>query len=703
MSLFKNGVGRPSNDTLRKRKVFIISAIAVVAVLAGIGIYFGVRFARGDMSSGLFNLESSPVSIKIEATNATAGKVLGTYKNQEVYLSGWRNYAVGFNIKASTTNGSIKSIVVTYNDYGYNTTAKAEASINNHKKTINGNIGYFDFTGDGIRVAKVTATDDKGKSRTIKVRTSIDRTAPTVKFSISGKKQSNGSYPSGSVIKATCTDSISGVTYMYTFDAQDKADYRKYDSSAVSSKAHSITMVTTGSKRYITTACKDKAGNSTGNKNSTAYGIGVKPASSSSPSSDSTGPSQQIIDTITGQKNPRVTVTAINLSNNSTIKTTKSGSSILLDGWRNYKVRFKVAATSPESGTTIKSIKWNYNAAGITSTSKSNYMTWVVRDKTFNGASANLDFTAEGARRGSVVVTDSKGRTTVFQIGANIDLTKPKVGGKWISRTKVGVGAYYTGAVAQATCSDSLSGVKGTTAYEGLNPKNYSFAYGSNARVTLYTAGTNYLKGECVDNAGNKATKNGEKLTFVAKATTVTISYVSGNPSSWTNKNVTLKVTANASAGLHSKAYSFDGGSTWQASSSKTFSSNKTVKIVVRDKNGKKSATKTVKITKIDKTAPTITLSMQARQEERGKYPNGAGVLVKCSDSASGVTYLYGHENSNPNNNKSSGSKSGSGVSSRSLTINLRIGGSGRKVYAQCYDKAGNYANKYSTGWTILK
>lgn len=43
MSLFKNEVGRPSNETLKKRKIVIASIIAVIILLIGGVSFFVVR------------------------------------------------------------------------------------------------------------------------------------------------------------------------------------------------------------------------------------------------------------------------------------------------------------------------------------------------------------------------------------------------------------------------------------------------------------------------------------------------------------------------------------------------------------------------------------------------------------------------------------------------------------------------------------
>ena len=105
---------------------------------------------------------------------------------------------------------------------------------------------------------------------------------------------------------------------------------------------------------------------------------------------------------------------------------------------------------------------------------------------------------------------------------------------------------------------------------------------------------------------------------------------VTGNPTNWTNKDVTLRVNANASNGLASEAYSFDGGKTFQKSNSKTFASNQTVKIVVKDAKGNK-ATYNAHITKIDKTSPTVKIT--------GTYTVGNQLTVSVSPASN--TYKY--------------------------------------------------------------
>lgn len=97
--------------------------------------------------------------------------------------------------------------------------------------------------------------------------------------------------------------------------------------------------------------------------------------------------------------------------------------------------------------------------------------------------------------------------------------------------------------------------------------------------------------------------------------TAPTITNVTGNPDKWTNQNVTLTVNGakdkgdnnvESGSGLADAAYSFDGGTTWQTSASKTYTSNTSgIVIKVRDKLGNIYIHSSIAITKIDKTAPT--------------------------------------------------------------------------------------------------
>ena len=132
-----------------------------------------------------------------------------------------------------------------------------------------------------------------------------------------------------------------------------------------------------------------------------------------------------------------------------------------------------------------------------------------------------------------------------------------------------------------------------------------------------------------------------------------TITNVSGNPSNWTNKNVTIVVNGasdNGKSGLAEQAYSFDGGVTWQKENSKTYTSNTSnIVIKVRDKlDNIYTHTSEINISKIDKTGPskpTITLFKGVNYTVNSSYSSGSWTnqdiltSAKSSDSESGIAY----------------------------------------------------------------
>ena len=120
--------------------------------------------------------------------------------------------------------------------------------------------------------------------------------------------------------------------------------------------------------------------------------------------------------------------------------------------------------------------------------------------------------------------------------------------------------------------------------------------------------------------------------------TAPTITNVTGNPDKWTNQNVTLTINGakdkgdnnvEPGSGLADAAYSFDGGATWQASASKTYTSNTSgIVIKVRDRLGNIYTHSGIDITKIDKIAPTCTSSGGSTA-----WTNGSRTLIgTCSD-----------------------------------------------------------------------
>ena len=130
-------------------------------------------------------------------------------------------------------------------------------------------------------------------------------------------------------------------------------------------------------------------------------------------------------------------------------------------------------------------------------------------------------------------------------------------------------------------------------------------------------------------------------INYTNDTTAPTVTSVTGNPTNWTNSSVTLTVNGAADnsggAGLHTTAYSFSttkDSYSWQSGKTKTFSSNCTVYVYVRDALENIRLVSTQKITKIDKTKPTTPAVTGAPTE----WTNQNYVLTATStDSQSGI------------------------------------------------------------------
>jgi len=88
------------------------------------------------------------------------------------------------------------------------------------------------------------------------------------------------------------------------------------------------------------------------------------------------------------------------------------------------------------------------------------------------------------------------------------------------------------------------------------------------------------------------------------------ITNVTGNPTDWTNSDVTLTINgaSDTLSGLAETPYSFDNGVTWQTESTKVYTENTNdIVIKVKDKLGNVYTHESISVTKIDKTAPSVT------------------------------------------------------------------------------------------------
>ncbi len=254
-----------------------------------------------------------------------------------------------------------------------------------------------------------------------------------------------------------------------------------------------------------------------------------------------------------------------------------------------------------------------YKEGGISKYSFDNGSSWQT---------SNIkEYTKDGTYTPKVIAKDLAGNNSDTQSVSKfiIDKTAPKI--SQVNNPANGVWK-NTNVTVKITATDNLSGVA-----------SYSFDNGSNWQTsnskTYSSNGTYTITAKAKDNATNVSSAVSGGTVKIDKSAP-SVSTVSGNPTSWTSSDVTLTVTATDTGGSGVAYYSFDNGSTWQTSNAKTFSTNQTVYIKVKDAAGNISAVRQEIISKIDKTAPTASVSSTSTSAS-------TKVTVTASDALSGL------------------------------------------------------------------
>ena len=133
---------------------------------------------------------------------------------------------------------------------------------------------------------------------------------------------------------------------------------------------------------------------------------------------------------------------------------------------------------------------------------------------------------------------------------------------------------------------------------------------------------------------------------FMIDSVSPSITSILQTPTTWTAGNVTLTVEANDKlSGLSEKPYSFDEGTTWQASGSKTFEENTASIIMVKDQAGNITKLEAIKIDHIDKVSPTGTIMVDRLnwKEVISKitfglfFKDSIQVTITAEDTSSGI------------------------------------------------------------------
>ncbi|OCA87910.1 hypothetical protein A8F94_08750 [Bacillus sp. FJAT-27225] len=238
--------------------------------------------------------------------------------------------------------------------------------------------------------------------------------------------------------------------------------------------------------------------------------------------------------------------------------------------------------------------------------------------------------------------------TTVY--GINIDKTAPTISGS-TDRNANSNGWYNTDVTVKFTADDSLSGIASYT-----NP------------VTLVEGKDQSVEGIAFDKAGNSKSTTVYGINIDKTAPTISGSTDrNANSNGWYNTDVTVKFTADDSlSGIASYTNPVTLGE----------GESQSVEGIAFDKAGNSKST-TVSGINIDKTAPTISGSVDRQANENGWYNNDVTVTFRADDSLSGIA---------------------------SYTKPVTLGeGKAQSVEGNAFDKAGNSKSTAVSGINIDK
>lgn len=266
-------------------------------------------------------------------------------------------------------------------------------------------------------------------------------------------------------------------------------------------------------------------------------------------------------------------------------------------GFASYDIT-NLDETPPRVEVTGNATEWTNQNVTLTVKGEDDGIGLAYRPYSFNRGSfqATPTITATTNQTVNVRVIDERSNLT------SVDVVVDKIDKEGPSLTVSGNPQAYGGSpvVLKAEATDSKSGLaEEAYSFDGAVTwqKEPEKAFYTNQNVPVWVR----------DSLGNISS---QKVVINKIDTVIPTFTVSGNPLGWRAEDVTITlVGSDLHSGLHAIPYSWDGGLTWTSENSKTFSENQTIEVAVRDK-ANLVRTETVAITKIDKTPPTVTYTL---------------------------------------------------------------------------------------------
>ncbi len=235
------------------------------------------------------------------------------------------------------------------------------------------------------------------------------------------------------------------------------------------------------------------------------------------------------------------------------------------------------------------------------------------------GCTSPVNVTDGAAQSVTGTAVDLAGNTsTATMSGINVDTTDPTLSGTPTTAPNAN-GWYNSPVTIHWACSDALSGIAGA-----CPPDSVISSEGSGLTATAAVS----------DVAGNSTTATSSPVNIDLTAPSTTAS----SAPDWSNSSVTVALSATDNlSGVASTQFVVDGGATQTGSSVLLVDEGvHTVQFWSTDNAGNVEATHTATV-KIDKTAPSISVSQSPQANGAGWNNSDVTVTFTCGDSLSGV------------------------------------------------------------------
>jgi hypothetical protein len=500
-----------------------------------------------------------------------------------------------------------------------------------------------------------TAVDKAGNTSMVTAVVNVDKTAPTIHYSLSSAPNADGWYNSAVTVTFNCDDGLSGIDICPDPIVVQRQGSGLRPSGTAVDKAGNRASITTDAINMDQTAPN------------MSYSLSASPDANGQYTSDVTV-TFQCNDFISGVKTCPAPITVVANSPSQLV----TGTAVDYAGnTRSTSVQINHPDVTPPTISYSLSPAPNANSWNNADTT----VTFQCSDAESGIATCTAPVTVSAESSDTTVVgtaTDNAGNTKSVTAHVKLDKTVPTIT-YTLDKTPNANGWFKSDVTATFACADSLSGTTNCP-----------------APVTYSTDGSNLISQLVTDKAGNVgAVRSSIKIDKTAPTITYSVS-PSSNSAGWNNSNVTVTFScSDANSGIQTcpapATVSTEGNSNIVSGTAVDMAGNST----------------TVSVTiKLDKTVPTIS---GATMGNTLFFSSGTtNISANAADVLSGVATGEYYIDNDPGVGKGSAMTYAAGKVKATATIPGNLTPGQHKLYMRSKDNAGNWSAAVSVNFVFI-